>query len=180
MKVDFAVSSSCGVLFLSMKYNGLHPEYIYKRIEKLGKSYELRVLLVVADMDNPTEMLSALTKMAIRRELSLVVTWSLEEAATYLGTLKLKSKGTSGTSETLNIQKKTAETYEDQLQDVLTKVPYVNKTDALGLSKHFKTFRNIIANADRLEDLEGWGPAKCARFKQVVQEDFTVTNAIKD
>lgn len=179
MKVDFEVSATCGVLFLSMKYNGLHPEYIYRRIEKMGKSYELRLLLVIADMENPQDMLSSLTKMAIRRDLTIVVTWSLEEAATYLTTLKLKSKGSSDKNETLNIQKKVGDTYEEQLQEVLTKVPRVNKTDVLGLSNHFKSFQNIIKNTDRIEDLEGWGPTKSAKFKKVVREPFTVTEAVE-
>jgi DNA excision repair protein ERCC-1 len=37
-------------LFLSLRYHRLHPEYIYNRIQKLGKEYNLRILLVMVDI----------------------------------------------------------------------------------------------------------------------------------
>lgn len=37
-------------LFLSLKYHNLKPDYIHERLKLLGKSYELRVLLVLVDM----------------------------------------------------------------------------------------------------------------------------------
>jgi DNA excision repair protein ERCC-1 len=63
---DFQVGRTTGVLFLrcvqytsserlkfivySLKYHRLHPEYIHQRIEKLGHSYTLRILLVLSDV----------------------------------------------------------------------------------------------------------------------------------
>ncbi len=34
----------------SLKYHRLHPEYIATRIEKLGISYKLRILLILCDI----------------------------------------------------------------------------------------------------------------------------------
>lgn len=34
----------------SLKYHRLHPEYIHTRIEKLGLSYNLRILLILCDI----------------------------------------------------------------------------------------------------------------------------------
>lgn len=37
-------------LNLSLKYHRLHPEYIHQRIERLGHSYSLRILLMLCDV----------------------------------------------------------------------------------------------------------------------------------
>ena len=34
----------------SLRYHRLHPEYIHQRIEKLGHSYNLRILLLMCDV----------------------------------------------------------------------------------------------------------------------------------
>jgi DNA excision repair protein ERCC-1 len=34
----------------SLKYHRLHPEYIHKRIERLGHAYNLRILLLMCDV----------------------------------------------------------------------------------------------------------------------------------
>lgn len=34
----------------SLRYHRLHPEYIHKRIEALGHSYNLRILLLLCDI----------------------------------------------------------------------------------------------------------------------------------
>ena len=36
-------------LFFSVKYHLLHPDYIHKRLKDLGKNFELRILLLLAD-----------------------------------------------------------------------------------------------------------------------------------
>ena len=34
----------------SLRYHRLHPEYVHQRIQKLGHSYTLRILLVMCDV----------------------------------------------------------------------------------------------------------------------------------
>lgn len=34
----------------SLRYHNLHPDYIHQRLQSLGKSYALRVLLVQVDV----------------------------------------------------------------------------------------------------------------------------------
>lgn len=36
--------------YYSLKYHRLHPEYIHQRIERLGHSYSLRILLLLCDI----------------------------------------------------------------------------------------------------------------------------------
>ena len=73
---DYQVGKTTGVLFLrfasifpfisihqlsvshvfrdqSLRYHRLHPEYIHQRIERLGQSYNLRVLLLMCDIVRP-------------------------------------------------------------------------------------------------------------------------------
>ena len=37
------------LLFCSVRYHSLHPNYIHDRLKSLGKQYQLRVLLVLVD-----------------------------------------------------------------------------------------------------------------------------------
>lgn len=46
---DYVVGSTAGVLYLSLRYHQLNPDYIHNRLKLLGKRFELRVLLVQVD-----------------------------------------------------------------------------------------------------------------------------------
>lgn len=46
---DYVVGISSCILFLSLKYHSLNPDYIHNRLKLLGKHFELRVLLVQVD-----------------------------------------------------------------------------------------------------------------------------------
>lgn len=41
---------SCTLFCSSLKYHRLHPEYISQRIDSLGSSYNLRILLILCDI----------------------------------------------------------------------------------------------------------------------------------
>lgn len=43
---DYEVGKTICILFLSLRYHNLNPDYINNRLKELGKKYELRVLLV--------------------------------------------------------------------------------------------------------------------------------------
>lgn len=46
---DYIVGRTACILFLSLKYHNLNPDYIHNRLKLLGKMFELRVLLVQVD-----------------------------------------------------------------------------------------------------------------------------------
>lgn len=53
LEVNLYESFVCHLLLpcvCSLKYHRLHPEYIPTRIEKLGTSYNLRILLILCDI----------------------------------------------------------------------------------------------------------------------------------
>lgn len=43
---DYEIGKTICLLFLSVRYHNLNPDYINGRLKELGKKYELRVLLV--------------------------------------------------------------------------------------------------------------------------------------
>ena len=85
---DYVMGSTCA-LFLSIKYYLLHPMYIEKRIHEIGKNnFKLRVLLVLNDDVNSNAAILNLNTLCFNNEFTLVMTWSNEECARYIETLK--------------------------------------------------------------------------------------------
>ncbi|KAJ2849928.1 ssDNA endonuclease and repair protein rad10 [Coemansia brasiliensis] len=85
---DFEVSRSLGILYLSVKYHRLHPEYISKRITGLGRTYNMRVLLVLVDFQDSKLALREINQAAVVGDMTLLLAWSLDEAGRYIETLK--------------------------------------------------------------------------------------------
>lgn len=46
---DYLVGPTAGILYLSLRYHQLNPDYIHNRLKLLGKRLELRILLVQID-----------------------------------------------------------------------------------------------------------------------------------
>lgn len=169
LKVDYVTSQTTGVLFLSMKYHNVRPDYIFQRIAKLKNAYKLRVLLVKKDETNVLNTVKELTSISLDNNLTMVVVSSDEEAAAYLGEL-WKRSGTRGTT----IQGRVKDDYKEQLYNVLTKIPTINKSDVVQLSGNFGSLRNILRSADNLDELPRFGQTKARHFHNAVNEPFTM------
>ncbi|XP_069738642.1 DNA excision repair protein ERCC-1 isoform X6 [Phaenicophaeus curvirostris] len=85
---DYVLGQSTCALFLSLRYHHLHPDYIHERLRLLGRSYELRVLLLQVDVKDPLQALKDLAKVCILADCTLLLAWSPEEAGRYLETYK--------------------------------------------------------------------------------------------
>ncbi|KAG6903045.1 hypothetical protein C0995_007478 [Termitomyces sp. Mi166 len=154
--VDYQVGRTTGVLFLrsvlrskdgtrlttlSLKYHRLHPEYIHIRIEKLGHSYTLRILLVLCDIVGSFSAVK------------------FEEAGHYLATLKQFEHKPPDM-----IKERVDKDYNSILRTALTSISKVNKTDVETL--HEKSFANIgRATPDQLRNLPGFGQVKVRNIK---------------
>lgn len=86
---DYVVGKTACVLFLSVRYHNLKPDYIHERLKQLGKSYELRVLLVHVDIKESQNALKHLTRVCLLADLTLMLAWSSEEAGKIIETYKL-------------------------------------------------------------------------------------------
>lgn len=145
---DYYISATVQVLFLSLKYHRLRPEYVWRRIEKLKgslvgqKDDTLRVLLVVVDIDAPQESLRHLLGICVKHDLALVVAWSFEEAGTYVACLKQHEQTRSHVGSSLQGVRKGD--YNLSVVGALTTVRAVNRTDVAGLLAHCRSFKEIV------------------------------------
>ncbi|KAG6832610.1 hypothetical protein H0H92_014446 [Tricholoma furcatifolium] len=158
---DYQVGRTTGVLFLSLKYHRLHPEYIHIRIEKLGHSYTLRILLVLCDITEHRDPIRELTKACLINNITILVAFSFEEAGHYLSTLKQYEHKPPDM-----IKERVDKDYDSVLRTALTSISKVNKTDVETLRTSFGSFANIAkATPDQLRNLPGFGQVKVKNIK---------------
>ncbi|XDB60157.1 hypothetical protein AB1E18_013538 [Capra hircus] len=165
---DYVLGQSTCALFLSLRYHNLHPDYIHQRLQSLGKSYALRVLLVQVDVKDPQKALKELAKMCILADCTLILAWSPEEAGRYLETYKAYEQKPADL-----LMEKLEQDFVSRVTECLTTVKSVNKTDSQTLLTTFGSLEQLIA-ASR-EDLSlcpGLGPQKARRLFDVFHEPF--------
>ncbi|TFY76144.1 hypothetical protein EWM64_g7867 [Hericium alpestre] len=168
IKADFQVGRTTGVLFLSLRYHRLHPEYIHQRIEALGHSYNLRVLLLMCDITEHQEHIRELTKICIINNITIVVAWSPDEAGQYLTTYKQFEHKPPNL-----IRERVERAPAALMRNALTSISKVNKTDVETLRTSFGSMAAIArASTDQLSQLPGFGPKKVARMKDAFERPF--------
>jgi DNA excision repair protein ERCC-1 len=172
---DYVTGATSCVLFLSLKYHQLHPHYIYGRINKLGKDFDLRILLLLVDVENHANSLMELTKASIYHDLSIIVAFNPQEAAIYLSQLKRME-----TASPSLIQGQTKTDYKSQLINVMTKIRSINSTDAVTFVANFGSFKSgVVDGGDTVEMIGGWGAVKAKRFRDAVNEPFIYNKKYK-
>ena len=165
---DYEVGRTTGVLFLSIRYHKLHPNYIYERLKELGRLYSLRILLVLIDAADFAKTLRELTRVSVVLGFTIVLAWSNEEAGRYLETFKAFENKPADA-----IQPKTGDSTLERLYAVLSPVRAVNKTDALTLATQFPTVADMLcAGSAELLLCPGFGPQKAQRLAEVMQTCF--------
>lgn len=86
---DYVVGAKSCVLFLSLKYHNLNPDYIHTRIKQLNRMFELRILLAQVDLKEPHSALKNITRVCLLTNFTLVLAWSPEEAGKIIETYKM-------------------------------------------------------------------------------------------
>jgi DNA excision repair protein ERCC-1 len=173
---DFVVGETTCVLFLSLRYHLLHPDYLYARIAPVKREFRVRVLLVSVDVADPTVPLLLLTSLASANDFTVILGWSLQECARYLETFKLLDKKSAA-----SIQERIEAGYLPRLEDALTVIRSVNKTDVRVLSRTFGSLKEIMAAP--MEDLalcQGLGDKKVRRLFLAFNEPFLASSAAED
>ncbi|KAL7421037.1 ssDNA endonuclease and repair protein rad10 [Cryptotrichosporon argae] len=167
---DYQVGAHNGILFLSLKYHRLHPEYIHQRIEKMRGSYNVRIMLVLCDITEHQESLRELAKIAIVNHYTVFVAWSNEEAAQYLTTFKAYEHKSADT-----LKERVHQTYPHQLEHVLTSGRKVNKSDTEALAAAFGSFANMTKQSNHaLGNVKGLGPVKVVSLLDAFNKPFLV------
>ncbi|KAL8919378.1 MAG: hypothetical protein Q9172_005009 [Xanthocarpia lactea] len=172
---DFVLGATTCCLFLSLKYHRLHPEYIYNRIRNLGHKYNLRLMLTMVDIQNHEESLKELSKTSMVNNLTLILSWSAQEAGRYLELYK-SYEHASPTS----IKAHQSTSYRDKLVEFVTTPRSINTTDATSLISAFGSIRAAVnARPEEIGVIPGWGEKKVQRWCQTVDEPFRVRKAAK-
>ncbi|XP_044263146.1 DNA excision repair protein ERCC-1 [Tribolium madens] len=165
---DYQMGRTTCALFLSLRYHSLNPDYIHERLKKLGKMYELRVLLVQVDVSDPHHLLKNLTRVCILADLTLILAWSAEEAGKIIETYKIYENKPPD-----NIMEKGESSPYIRLLQVLTAIKPINKTDAMNLIARFKTLEGIVkASEFQLAECPGLGPIKAKKLYSTLHENF--------
>ncbi|KAJ2744991.1 ssDNA endonuclease and repair protein rad10 [Coemansia sp. BCRC 34301] len=165
---DYVVGRTSCVLYLSIKYHRLHPEYIGKRIDGLGKSFRLRVLLIYIDTDDCKIPLREINRIAVIGEMTILLAWSLDEAGRYIESLKAFEHRQPDI-----IKERVEDTYTARLANSLTSIKSVNKTDVLTLSSNFGSFAGVAkAQVNELGLCPGVGDLKAQRIFKAFHEPF--------
>ncbi|XP_011498080.1 PREDICTED: DNA excision repair protein ERCC-1, partial [Ceratosolen solmsi marchali] len=169
---DYVMSKTSCILFLSLRYHQLNPDYIHDRLKTLGSSYNLRILLVQVDIAEPHHSLKHLTKICILADLTLMLAWSADEAGKMIETYKVyENKPADMIMERSDILP------HQKLINALTTVRSLNKTDALTLLSTFGTFNAIIkASPESLSLCPGFGKQKAQRLHKILHEPFLRAN----
>ncbi|KAJ1659018.1 ssDNA endonuclease and repair protein rad10 [Dispira simplex] len=165
---DYQVGQTSCVLFLSIRYHRLHPEYVGLRVDQLRDRYLLRILLVLVDVEDNQRSLRELQNMAIQRQLTTILAWSSEEAGRYIESFKALENKPSD-----SIREKVEDAYFPRLTDCLTSVRSVNKTDVVTLASNFDSFYNIVkATPQELSLCPGFGEQKTRRLRDAFTQPF--------
>lgn len=170
---DYHVGRTTCILFLSLKYHRLHPEYIHTRIAKLGGSYNLRILLIMCDVTEHQELIRELTKVCLINSLTIIVAWSNEEAGQYIATFKQFEHKPPDL-----IKERVDKDYDSLFRNALTSINKVNRTDVVTLRTSLGTFADVAkASSDRLQNLPGFGQVKVKRIKEAFEKPFHTKTA---
>ncbi|XP_040832511.1 DNA excision repair protein ERCC-1-like isoform X2 [Ochotona curzoniae] len=165
---DYVLGQSTCALFLSLRYHNLHPHYIHERLQSLGKSFALRVLLLQVDVKDPQQALKELAKVCILADCTLILAWSPEEAARYLETYKAYELKPADL-----LMEKLEHNFLSRVTECLTTVKSVNKTDSHTLLATFGSLEQLTAaSRDDLALCPGLGPQKARRLFDVFHEPF--------
>ncbi|KAF7969724.1 hypothetical protein HWV62_26134 [Athelia sp. TMB] len=182
---DFQVGKTTCVLYLSLKYHRLHPEYIHQRIERLGHSYSLRILLMLCDVVRKKciRHVASLTNLRVSiktlsvnlqrqtcliNNITVMVAWTVDEAGLYLSTFKQYEHRPPDM-----IRERVDKDYNSVLRSSLTSIGRVNKTDVETLKTSLGSFADIAkAPADQLRTLPGFGQIKVKKIKDAFEKPF--------
>ncbi|KAL1920383.1 uncharacterized protein VTP21DRAFT_760 [Calcarisporiella thermophila] len=167
---DYQVGQTSGLLFLSLRYHRLHPEYIYQRFDKLTHAYLLRILLILVDIENHQEAIRELTKLAINNDMTIILAWSQEEVGRYIETLKSFEHKPPDM-----IKEKVDDDYLSKLTDCLTQIRSVNKTDVVTLTSTFGSLKKIMsASVEEVMLCPGFGEHKARKLLEAFNQPFLV------
>lgn len=158
---DFVVGETACVLYLSIRYQMLQPTYLQKRIDLVRKLYNTHIVLCHVDVEESSNPLEEVTRVAFANNWTLICAWSFEEVARYLETFKAYEHKSAD----LIKEKVDTSDQKAQLANVLGGIKRVDKRDFKTLATTFGSFTNIAtATMEEIALCHGLGPTKVKRL----------------
>ncbi|KAF8064639.1 ERCC1 [Scenedesmus sp. PABB004] len=165
---DFQCGPGTGVIFLSLRYHLLQPEYVLHRLRAVQRGFRLAVLLLLVDTEEVVKPLAELHRAALGADAALICAWSNEECARYIETLKAYEGRPAG-----GIMERTDPDYLGRLSGALGCVRGVNRADAAMLASRFGSLAEILtAEVEQLTACPGLGPVKARRLLEAFRQPF--------
>ncbi|OQR99685.1 DNA excision repair protein ERCC-1 [Achlya hypogyna] len=164
---DYMMGEACVACFLSVRYHMLHPTYLKSKLARV-KPARVQVVLCHVDVPDNESALKEINRDALNGGFTLLLAWSWKEAARYIETLKNYENRPA----TL-IKEKVDNDYTAQLNDVLTSVRSINKTDVVTLSTNFGSVQRLMcATEDELALCPGVGGKKVQQLLEAFNTPF--------
>ncbi|KCV71252.1 hypothetical protein H696_02202 [Fonticula alba] len=95
---DFILGRTACAIFLCTSYHRQFPAYVYEQAKRLGGSFDLRLLLVLCDSPNDTDILTELTRLAVNYRLTILLAETPDEVARILVTTRRTTLAMAGTT----------------------------------------------------------------------------------
>ena len=123
---------------------------------------------MLVDASEAEKPVLEISRQAMRSDFTLVLAWSPLEAARYLETFKVyEHKGAASIKERVDAD------YLARLNDCLTSIRSVNKTDVVTLSSAFPSLAALMqASHEELSQCAGIGEKKVRRLHDAFHEPF--------
>lgn len=167
---DFCVPPSVALLFLSLSFHNLHPDYLFGRMEPLKRAgYRFLGLLVLVDSESNYELgLTKIQSLAVANQFTTLLAFSEEEAARYLESFKLLQNKPVD-----DIEGRRAVDYLPRCIDALGKISLVNRRDTCTLLRNFKSMSAVMqSQPEELAMCHGLAHTKATRMHHVFHQPF--------
>ncbi len=118
----------------------------------------------MVDIGNHEDSLKELSKTSLVNNVTVILCWSVAEAARYLELYKSYEHASAGA-----IRGTESKGYAEKMVEFVTVPRSINKTDAVSLVSAFGSIKNAInARPEEIAVVSGWGEKKVRRWCAVV------------
>jgi DNA excision repair protein ERCC-1 len=160
---DFLIGERACVIYISLKYHLLHPEYVKARISEL-QYFNLCVVLCLIDAEEIFPTLQSINRVAGMGACPLICVWSAEEAARYV---ELCFSFGYVAQERAEIVIEVD--YMSKLTYFLGGVRGMKSIEAASLCAHFGTLSSVLgASIKAMLGCPGFGQMKACRLHDIL------------
>lgn len=158
-----------------MKFHQQNGAYILNRIASIPGHYVVRILLVLVDLDDHEQVLLNLNQIAVLRDVTLVLAFSIAEVARYLETYK------SFENTNADVLKEAASTGDhfEQARVALGAIKSISGSDVANLLLVFGTVAKIFtASLEQLATVPGLGEKKILALYNAFHDPILTSAAL--